>query len=170
MKLRLLLFEDCKRHCPGCCNKQFELDKLPVCNHWTDWDQIILTGGELMLRPDYVSGVIDTIRAITKTPIFLYTAMTSNEIELLEILRRIDGITVTLHEQSDFRDFYRLHVCMTAEDRKKSLRLNVFKEVNLNGILLPGWEVKDNITWIKDCPLPSDEQFMRLPVFKSIKI
>jgi hypothetical protein len=45
--------------------------------------------------------------------------------------------------------------------RKKSLRLNVFK-----GVSVPktwsNWIVKKNMVWIKNCPLPEDEVFMKL--------
>ena len=44
---------------------------------------------------------------------------------------------------------------------KKSLRLKVFKGVDVSGIDLSLWDVKDNIEWIKDCPLPEDEVLMR---------
>ena len=30
-KLRLLLFEECDRDCPGCCNRDWDLRSLPVC-------------------------------------------------------------------------------------------------------------------------------------------
>jgi hypothetical protein len=43
----------------------------------------------------------------------------------------------------------------------KSLRLNVFKGVSLAELNLSCWKVKPNIKWIKNCPLPEDEVFMR---------
>lgn len=30
-KLRLLLFEECDRDCPGCCNRDWDLRSFPVC-------------------------------------------------------------------------------------------------------------------------------------------
>ena len=163
MKLRLLLFEECDRSCAGCCNRQWALESLPGCAEWDGYEEIILTGGEPMLRPDYVKGVIDAIRVQVDTPIYMYTAKTSNPLAVLEILEMIQGITVTLHEQTDVGNFCWLLACIKRADvRDKSLRLNVFSGVNVNGFDLSGWKVKDNIEWIPDCPLPKDEQFMRL--------
>jgi hypothetical protein len=163
VKLRLLLFEECDRSCAGCCNLGFALEALDVCEDWDGYDEIILTGGEPMLRPDYVKGVIDAIRVQVDTPIYMYTAKTSNPLAVLEILEMIQGITVTLHEQADVGDFCWLLACIKRADvRDKSLRLNVFSGVDVKGLDLSGWKVKDNIEWIPDCPLPEDERFMRL--------
>ena len=163
MKLRLLLFEECDRSCAGCCNRQFDLDALPVVPNWNGWGEIILTGGEPMLRPDYVKGVIDAIRVHTDTPIYMYTAKTSNPLAVLEVLEMIDGLTVTLHEQGDVGNFCWLLACIKrAGVKDKSLRLNVFSGVDVKGINLSDWKVKENIEWIPNCPIPQDERFMRL--------
>ena len=166
-KLRLLLFENCHRHCEGCCNKQFDLKALPLVKTWQGWGKIVLTGGEPMLNPEYVLGVIDAIRAEVPTPIYLYTAKVSNYRALTEILLRIDGLTVTLHEQSDVPDFAGLLTYLEAVNfdlrlRSKSLRLNVFEGVSVSAVQLEGWKVKDNMRWIMDCPLPEGETLMRL--------
>ena len=164
MKLRLLLFEACHRHCEGCCNEGFDLRNLPVCMDWRGWDQILLTGGEPMLRPNLVARVIGLIRESVQTPIYLYTADTSHPLTLMTLLRGIEGVTVTLHEQEQVEDFEWLLERMQGNYRAlegKSLRLNVFEGVDVEGLNLSRWKVKDHITWIKDCPLPSDEVFMR---------
>lgn len=73
-KLRLLLFEKCNRNCKGCCNKQWDLSKLPIENDFTGYKLIILTGGEPLLEPDLVKNVIRMIRNKTDAKIILYTA------------------------------------------------------------------------------------------------
>ena len=46
--------------------------------------------------------------------------------------------------------------------QKRSLRLNIFKNVKLpNNLDLRYWNTKLNMEWIKDCPLPKNETFMR---------
>ena len=50
-KLRLLLFEECNRSCPGCCNRDWDLQPLPVCYDLPPYRIILLTGGEPMLYP-----------------------------------------------------------------------------------------------------------------------
>jgi hypothetical protein len=42
------------------------------------------------------------------------------------------------------------------------MRLNVFKGVDLTGVDVTHWKVRTDIEWVKDCPLPEGEVFMRL--------
>ena len=49
MKLRLLVTEECNRHCPGCCNNNWDLKSLSVCKSYRDYEQILITGGEPLL-------------------------------------------------------------------------------------------------------------------------
>ena len=85
--------------------------------------------------------------------------------DVFKMLCHIDGLTVTLHEQEDVEPFQILNKSLLKCSRVPwSLRLNVFKEVALPEIDLRLWKVKDQIEWIKDCPLPADEVFMKLPL------
>ena len=50
---------------------------------------------------------------------------------------------------------------------KQNLRLNVFKGIDLMNVDTQHtalWKIKTNIEWVKNCPLPKDEVFMRLGV------
>jgi len=162
-KLRLLLWEDCNRTCEGCCNKDWDLRTLPVCSDFSGYDLIMLTGGEPMLKPEMVLQTIEAIRRQTAAPVYVYTADVDNLDSAFAILAAADGITLTLHEQSDVDNFQTFDHCMVMKQiTGKSLRLNVFKGVDLADVCTSGWQVKDNIEWIEDCPLPSDETFMRL--------
>lgn len=167
MKLRLLLWDDCLRKCKGCCNKEWDLNSLPICTSFEGFEEIILTGGEPMLYPQTILEVIDIIRRKTKTPIYLYTSDVSNIEMTLKILSRIEGITLTLHTQRDSFSLYPLNKSLLAikcfdEAFNKSLRLNVFKGIWLNKTNLSLWKIKDNMVWIKKCPLPKDEVFMKM--------
>jgi organic radical activating enzyme len=161
-KLRLLLFEDCDRNCKGCCNKQWDLKRLPVCTTYKGYDQIILTGGEPMLNPNLINKVIDQIRSANKScKIILYTAKVDNYEVMYQLIEKLDGITVTLHEAMDIASFNRFNDYIYCKNvNGKSLRLNVFREVGPIQIYML-WETKKNIEWIEDCPLPKDEIFMR---------
>ena len=162
MKLRLLLFKDCNRKCPGCCNKDWDLDNLPICNSFKEYEEIILTGGEPMLKPDLILKVIDKIKEENPTAkIIMYTAFL-NSPKLIEIVNKLDGITFTLHEQKDVNIALKNLIILNHRYSKKSLRLNVFKNINLKGITLNNWKIKDNIVWIKNCPLPKGEILMKL--------
>ena len=125
----------------------------------------MLTGGEPMLKPDLVKEIIKKIRASSDAKLYMYTADCS-KIEFYDILELLDGVTLTLHEPKDIKAFLKLNMILNSNDGfyfEKSLKLNIFKEVQLlKGIDLKMWKVKDNMVWIKDCPLPKDEVFMRL--------
>ena len=57
-----------------------------------------------------------------------------------------------------FNEYLSRHVVF----HNKSLRLNIFKGIPLLLYSNVNWKIKDNIEWMKDCPLPKDEVFMRL--------
>lgn len=163
MKLRLLLTEDCNRACPGCCNKDWDLDKLPVCSDYKGYDMIMLTGGEPMLYPIKVLDAVKEIRLQTEAPIIVYTAYLDDPTTLYLMLKGgiIDGITLTLHTRKDKKKFKVLDKVI-GFPVGKMLRLNVFKGVGLNYMQIsPKWNAKMDIVWLKDCPLPKDEVFMR---------
>ena len=164
MILRLLLFEECNRACEGCCNKQFDLDNLPVEKDFSTYEMIILTGGEPMLRPKIVLEAIRKIRNQSKAKIILYTAYLNPYNSLTyQVLAELDGVTLSLHEQSDINNFQTLQVVIkpAMKDWDFSKRLNVFKEVDLTNIDTSGWVVKKDVEWIENCPLPENEVFMR---------
>jgi len=160
MKLRLLLSKQCNRNCEGCCNKDFDLDKLPVVTDYSGYDEIILTGGEPMLRPNFIREMVRRIRKQTLVPIYLYTAKVDRLQSALAVLGIIDGICVTLHEQSDVEAFHKLENAIDYS-LGKSLRVNIFKGVKIFIDHLQ-WKVKSGIEWIKNCPLPKDEIFARV--------
>jgi hypothetical protein len=162
--LRLLLFAACNRSCEGCCNKQWDLTALPVCESYVPFEEIILTGGEPMLAPVLVHQTIDEIRRETPASIYLYTAKVDDWLAARGVLNHVDGMTVTLHEQRDLEPWTRFNENIREYRGLKRLRLNVFSDVRLAGVTpedLDGWELKTGIEWIENCPLPENEVFMR---------
>ena len=155
-KLRLLLFEECNRSCPGCCNWDWDLHALPICRDFTPYRVIMLTGGEPMLHPEIIRSAVEEIRGQTQAPICLYTAMTQGLDELLPLL---DGVTLTLHTPNDYLPFWRFEQSARNLDGK-SLRLNIFEEVGPVACSTR-WQVKDHMKWIPNCPLPKGEVLMR---------
>jgi len=101
LKLRLLLWEECNRSCSGCCNKDWNLAVLPVCSDYGSHDLIMLTGGEPMLKPHVLLQIIKEIRQQTAALIYVYTANVDDLDAAFAVLEAVDGITLTLHEQSD---------------------------------------------------------------------
>jgi len=149
----------CNRQCAGCCNKDWDLDALPVCKDFTGYDEIMLTGGEPMLFPGKVAGVIREIRKVnTQAKVILYTAKLNKNI--FTVLHLLQGLTVTLHEVGDLKPFFMFERLISSMcSVSVCLRLNVFK--GIEAPYAPKWKIKDNIEWIKDCPLPKNEEFMR---------
>jgi hypothetical protein len=161
-KLRLLLTEKCNRKCRGCCNKDYDLKALPTCNIFSEYEEILLTGGEPMLYPSLICLTINRIRRQTKAPIYLYTASLIEPHILMSFLDVIDGITLTLHTPKDVEPFRLFNKMILAGALNKSLRLNVFRGISLRDINLSKWKVKKDMVWIKNCPIPKDEVFMRV--------
>lgn len=162
-KLRLLFTEECNRSCPGCCNKQFDLSKLPKATSF-DYDEIYITGGEPLLQAEELMKLISHIRSISTAKIIIYTAF-PDPLVFFTILSLVDGITLTLHDEGDITGFYMIETIMSTSFvsfklYQKSLRLNVFKEVNVT--VSEYWTVKKDIVWFEDCPLPEDEEFKRI--------
>ena len=155
-KLRLLLTKACNKNCEGCCNKDWDLDNLPICRSYKEYDEIMITGGEPTLFSIKLEHLIKDIRLVNKSAkIFLYTTQIKRASKF-----DLDGITLTLHTYEDvlaFEHFEQFH----KNFKIPFLRLNVFR-----GIPVPphynNWIVKKDIEWIKNCPLPKDEVFMRI--------
>jgi len=164
-KLRLLLTSLCNRDCEGCCNKDWDLMKLPIWDPDVEYDIVMITGGEPMLFPRNVSRIANYVKTKTpKTKVYLYTALPNRHLPLL-IAEVLDGVTITLHEQADVLKFNQANAMLLLYPKShegKSLRLNVFKGVDLKGLDTSLWTVKHNMEWIEDCPLPDNEEFMQL--------
>lgn len=180
-KLRLLVTKDCPRNCEGCCNKDWNLDNLPVADDLRGYSEIIITGGEPLMsyKIDKLNHMLREIhdRKDITAKVYVYTA---NPKHILLCLPYVDGITLTLHDQSDVAEFEWMNRFLptlkienpqsgpTPKYRPYSYRLNIFKGVTLltpDSDYLEKWRIKDNIEWIKDCPLPEDEEFKRLETF-----
>lgn len=177
--LRLLVTKNCNRTCPGCCNNDWDLDSLPVITDYENYDVICLTGGE-PLRYNTILGLVSLIKLIKSiNPNCLLVVYTANVRFIQTILQYADGVTLTLHDQSDLIN---LNSEKPFIDRPifadKSFRLNIFEEVLLiekNDVYPPlighwdvpqfyntNWEIKTGMNWIKNCPLPSNETFGRI--------
>lgn len=163
-KLRLLVTPECNRTCPGCCNNDWDLEALPVCTDYTGYDEILLTGGEPMLELKRVLDITRAIKDVSDAKVYLYTAKSKRAISVITALAWLDGITLTLHEQTDVAGFVKLTTMLESYPvflKDKSLRLNVFDNVDMTGIDTSLWNVKDDIVWVPECPLPVHEEFMR---------
>jgi len=160
MKLRLLLTSVCNRNCPKCCNNHYDLAGLPVEHNFTNYSEVMLTGGEPMLDPVLVIKVARDIREQNSAAkIYLYTAKVNDVLSTLDVLSHIDGLTLTLHNQKDVKPFRRLNFLMLSPPGK-SLRLYKFSGIDISGVDTSNWDVKD-MKWTDDCPIPEGEVFKK---------
>jgi len=163
--LRLLVTKNCNRSCEGCCNKQWNLKKLPLVNfnEINNYKEIILTGGEPMIDPNKIFKVINKIKQKNKDlSIYMYTAKIDNITAIKLLLMLLDGITITIHEEKDWTSFLNLNNRLNEYELKKSLRLNIFKEAGYQEFTNSNkWVIKKNIEWIENCPLPENEEFKK---------
>jgi len=172
-KIRLIITKDCLNKCPKCCNNNFNIESLPIIQNY-DCDELIITGGEPLGRNiNKTLSLLNYLKYVDVDPnrkIFVYT----NDIfHLNEIIHLIDGITLSIHNISDMKDFifwndvYRNNTFYNFEDsiKNKSLRLHIFKEVEIPTDLdLSDWGVKKDIEWAENCPLPKGEVLMRTKI------
>lgn len=162
-KLRLLVTAQCNRRCKGCCNNDWDvlnLPEMPLDKGISKYDEILLTGGEPMLFPALLIDLIAVIREYTQAPIYLYTAKVDDIEPALRVFKKVDGFTVTLHTKTDLEKFNIFQSYTNQYSAYKSLRLNVFKGIEAPVAFM--WEIKKNIRWIKNCPLPEGEEFRKL--------
>lgn len=164
-KLRLIVTSKCNRTCEGCCNKDYDLESLPIVESYEGYEIIMLSGGEPMLYPEKLEALIKEIREQNSTAkIYLYTALVDNVAASLTILELVDGLTLTLHDERDINPFYEFSFCITLNSvNTKTLRLNVFSGITTGyNNYHNKWIIKDNMEWIKNCPLPDGEVLMQL--------
>lgn len=167
-KLRLLVTAQCPHNCPMCCNKQFDLMKLPVVNR-LDYDEVMITGGEPLIYPFGVRELVKGMRLLcpTSTKFYLYTSV-ADPYRFLNVLDMVDGVVLTPHNQQDVVALWTLNKFLLSRPvltQNKSLRLCLFSDIRE---MLPPemdlslWKIK-NIEWKEDCPVPAGEDFCRLP-------
>lgn len=164
-KLRLIVTNVCNRNCEGCCNKDwvYEGPKEFTVEQAQEYHTVIITGGEPLLYPEKVFNLMHKFNKV-----MLYTASICDETKLKNILLHpaLVGLTFTIHDQKGFEDFkiFKKVIDDLIEKHNWSLmnvscRVSIFvNDVKLEPIDLYGWDVKLT-EWIKDCPLPNDEDF-----------
>ena len=74
-QLRLLVTDKCNRSCVGCCNKQWNLNELPIANmdELNMYELIMITGGEPLLFDTQLRKLLTNLQSVS-APKILYTA------------------------------------------------------------------------------------------------
>lgn len=134
-RLKLFLWEDCNRKCPNCPTDNIPEEEINF-KGLANYDDIVLTGGEPMLKPERVHNLIMRIRIhYPEKRIYLHTADTRDRNYIRIMMFDLDGITVTIHSQFDVDNFNNFSNS-TVESLKErvSCRLNLAPGVRLNNL------------------------------------
>lgn len=118
-KARVIITHECKRHCPYCCNKYksiMALAKTVKLDEIREYEEVMITGGEPGLNLPHTLNTIQRLKIHNPgAKFFLYSAWFLSDIEKLTdivgwvcILKEIDGIHYTLHEDYSDVDAKRL--------------------------------------------------------------
>ena len=169
-KLRLLVTTKCPNKCPMCCNNSWDFSKLPVVEHF-NYKEIMITGGEPLLFPEKLANLAESIKTVQKlaygikenyfyirhwlicSPIISDTSMELFTLHILLMMFIVYWRPIIF--LLDYKDELM---------ESKSLRLNLFPDIKKHipdNTDLSLWKVKD-MQWIKDCPVPADEEFKRV--------
>jgi pyruvate-formate lyase-activating enzyme len=179
VKARVIITLECNRKCDGCCNTPdmiYQAAKIPDISHVTDAEEIILTGGEPMLKPDLLLGVLDFLRnredwTYTRK-IYLYSALFHRGIEGLyeKVIPLVDGFQFTIHKEATYQEVAELkklsqflkHNRYTFQSLRLCIDTALFERFHFGNVDLSAWDSVRKMKWIKDCPLPKDEKLFIL--------
>ena len=91
--IHLMITDKCKRNCKYCCNKQYDVHKIPVVTHeeLQKAEYVFLTGGEPLINANFLKQVLPDI----KQKIYLETNGTLSN-ELKKIIDYIDIIAMDI--------------------------------------------------------------------------
>lgn len=169
-KLRLLVTTKCPNKCPMCCNNSWDFSKLPVVEHF-NYKEIMITGGEPLLFPEKLANLAESIKTVQNWPMVIkenYFYIRHWLICSPNYIRYFDGVVYTPHSVNDVHSLLEANnFLLDYKDElmeSKSLRLNLFPDIKKHipdNTDLSLWKVKD-MQWIKDCPVPADEEFKRV--------
>jgi hypothetical protein len=164
---RLILFEDCPRACPGCCNEypslRAQMKPISSMDELAGYEEIVLTGGELLHKPivtlDFLYDLKDRF---PDKRVYMYTAMWS--VHLDDMMEIVDGIHYTVHAPAvpkDVHDFETVQGMVTGWDGHARLYVDSSCELKLS-IRPSVWDRVEIKPWMVEgeCPLPSHEDLL----------
>lgn len=117
----------------------------------------------MLISTEKLEWFIDKIRADNaETKIYIYTNLSP-----IPILHLVDGFTYTIHSKGDIETFEKINTYMMENNIETSAYLNVFEEAGFEPKYdISRWKrVKLHIEWIKNCPLPQQERFVKYELY-----
>jgi len=168
---RILITQQCNRNCSGCCNTYKTVmntaKHISNLNDMNKYDEIIITGGEPMLKVNRTILIIKQIKKINpKAKIYLYTALFREEMH--DIIKLVDGIQISLHAEADCEDvvgFEKFEHMALDYYHDKTFRAYIEPKVAHRLFINPKvWTRLEIKPWMEEgnCPLPSHEELFIL--------
>lgn len=176
--VHLYIINECGKKCPMCCNKFYDMDKVPTvtADELKSADTVCLTGGDPFLYSN-LQTFIDRLRKQYPNIKNLYAYTSGGALyHYLNLnwayFSKLDGVSIAPKDVDDWMALknilqnYRYNICISA---MKSNRLMVFdnqrtnfekfrKDIELSMFTILGrkWDEKFNV--------PENEIFRKLPV------
>ena len=175
-KARVMVTQVCNRKCSYCCNTEtmMELAQAKTLDSIRGFDEVMITGGEPLLRPEDTEAILDVlIKNNPDAKFYLYTAWCpSGHIAVLKsLLNKLDGIQYTLHTDSSDLDLERFGRIQNLIGTRRwggypspfSARLYIVPGMWQSFELRPDyWDRIEKKPWVEDCPLPEGETLFTL--------
>lgn len=177
--MHLMVLNRCNYNCELCCNKLYDIDKIPVATveELKTIHTLCITGGEPFIASinlnDFARSVKDGFPNVKN--IFVYTSGVMLLYNLPQVFSYIDGLSICPKSMKDWLALEKIanstsHYYLNNISKLASNRLYVFKEqvalfegrfkhiaelLNLNVLYR---------TWDKEFKTPDNEIFRRLPI------
>ena len=168
---RLLITLDCNRKCKGCCNtytaiidEAIHIDSLDALQ---EVDEIMISGGEPMLYPEYTYDIIRRLwdQGNPNRKIYLYIALWNPMLARMVKEEMVNGIHYTLHtplldsDVTGFRLIQEVSKYRGDISFRSYIDPNIDKEVVVNPSAWDRLEIKK---WIDsgECELPENNLYI----------
>ena len=168
---RVIVTLACNRKCPGCCNETIgKVASIGDISVLSDYEEVVITGGEPMLNPDSLLRFIKALKKQNKQQrVYLYTACLSID-DYGKILDRLDGTTVTLHAEAtddDIRNLKYMSYNLYGEnlDMRLFIDRRVYEKYDLSNICLKTWDVVRKLEWKEKCDPADNEDLLLFHLF-----
>lgn len=179
----IVIKKECAHKCPLCCNRLYDLDKLPTItgDQLREAHTVCLTGGEPFMMDSW--NLIHLCRGIRKQypniqKLYIYSSGYGfGNISLdhwLKLINSIDGLNVSPKNEYEWEVLRRLHKqhywAEYMSDKRLNNRLYVFDDqwsqyelFQKDFTLTANWQVIGR-KWDAEFKTPENEHFVRLPI------
>lgn len=166
---RLIVTYHCKRKCPGCCNQQEQtVSRVSDIKELLKYQEVIITGGEPMLLASEVIYFIEELREVGfQGKIFMYTSWWNGKEISKSVLKLLNGITFTLHNEANDKDIMELKSLSNSgylQDKNFNSRLfidgRLFEKYDFSNINLNRWDVIRKLQWKDKCEPAEHEDLL----------